>query len=178
VTTARFFLAGIAVGSIGASTTSCGVREPAARIIVDAPANPGASMPPESFPDDGRYWGNVVPDKDSEVLKVELSRVFMGADCWERAEQLGLSEGEACLNDYMVEGDTTLLISIPDTARASIARIDGPGVSYAVDVASFEAISEADNVDDVPVGTSYTPFPVVVEVREGSVVAVDQYWVP
>ena len=178
MTTARSILAAIAIGAIGASMTSCGAREPAARDIVNAPANPGASMPPESFPADGTYWGNVVPDKDSDVLKVELSRVFMGAACWDRAEELRLTEGEACLNDYMVEDDTTLLISVPDTARASVARVDGPGVSYAVDVARFEAMSEADNIDNAPVGTSYMPFPVVVEVRDGSVIAIDQYWVP
>ena len=135
-------------------------------------------MPPQSFPADGTYWGNVVPDDSNDALRVELSRVFMGEACWDRAVDLGLDDGEACLNDYRVEADTTVLIAVPDTTRASVARADGPGVSYRVDAGVLEAISEGETVDDAPNGSSYTPFPVVVAVRDGSVVAVDQYWVP
>lgn len=135
-------------------------------------------MPPQSFPADGTYWGNVVADVASEALRVELSRVFMGQACWDRVAALGFTDGEACLNDYRVEDDTTILISVPDAARASVARADGPGVSYRVDAGLLEAMSEVQNVGDVPIDSSYTPFPVVVTVRDGSVVAVDQYWVP
>lgn len=174
MTRTRSVLATIAAGSAAMVLASCGAREPAARVIVDAPANPGASMPPGSFPADGTYWGNVVADAASDLLKVELSRVFMGEACRDRAEELDLVEGEACLNDYRVEDDAKVLVSVPEEARASVARVDGPGVSYAADTALLEAVSEGGAGTD----RAHAPFPVVVTVRGGTVVAVEQFWVP
>jgi len=126
---------------------------------------------PDDAVADGRYWGTIV--KDTFTFDLDIAR--FGATCEEWAAARGMQE--SCPNDYAVEDVDGPQVALADDARVSVAAPSGPGTSWWIDGATFTRIAGGDTVG-VPAGYSWTPFPFVVTVENGSVTTAEQLWVP
>lgn len=126
---------------------------------------------PDDAVADGRYWGTIVTD----TFTFDLDVARFGATCEEWAAARGMQEG--CPNDYAVEDVDGPQVALADDARVSVAAPSGPGTSWWIDGATLTRIAGGDTVG-VPAGYSWTPFPFVVTVENGSVTTAEQLWVP
>ncbi|MFM8626048.1 MAG: hypothetical protein ACKOCC_03765 [Actinomycetota bacterium] len=151
----------------GTSTTA--LWSPAKPPVVESatdPVEPGTRSLP-----DGRYWGTLTPSGNA----FDLGIARFGATCEEWAATRGMENG--CANDYAVEEIDTPPVAFSDDARVSVAALSGPGTNWWIDVATLQA-AVAGDITDVPEGWSWTPFPFVVTVENGSVTMAEQHWVP
>lgn len=165
----------IGIVVLATSTASCGGTDsPALWSPAEPPAVDTATDTvggPDDAVADGRYWGTIAAG--SFTFDLDVAR--FGATCEEWAAARGLQEG--CPNDYAVEDVDGPQVALADDARVSVAAPSGPGTSWWIDGATLTRIAGGDTVG-VPAGYSWTPFPFVVTVDNGSVTTAEQLWVP
>lgn len=124
---------------------------------------------------DGRYWGTISRISGTDEAVFTVARAYFGAECEAWAADRGMTEG--CPNDYAVDDADTALVALAPGATVSVVFQEGPGTSYAID---------ADTVRRLVLGTAtspiamyeWVPFPFLVTVKDGVVVAAHQVWVP
>lgn len=127
---------------------------------------------------DGTYWATIALASGSGDIVFRVLKARFGATCTKWAKDNGMTD--ACMDDYNVESYPDAYASLDNRAEVSVAKPDGPGTSYSINVDTLKALMHGDITEggDVPAGYSWVPFPFVVTVTNGYVTTAAQYWVP
>lgn len=124
---------------------------------------------------DGRYWATAHEVLGDDDIVFTVTKARFGATCEEWASEQGLTEG--CTNDYAIDDGTSQMIAVDDVEWVTVADPEGPGRSYRIEYDTLVDLVRGSQVD-MPAGRTWTPFPFVLEIADGTVTSVDQYWVP
>jgi len=110
------------------------------------------------------------------VFRVMKAR--FGGTCVKWAKDNGMTD--ACMDDYNVDSFTDAYAALDDRAEVSVAKADGPGTNYSINVDTLKALMHGADAElgGAPKGYSWVPFPFVVAVTNGYVTTANQYWVP
>ena len=127
---------------------------------------------------DGTYWATIALASGSGDIVFRVLKARFGAACTKWAKNNGVTD--ACMDDYNVESYPDAYASLDNRAEVSVAKPDGPGTNYSINVDRLKALmhGEMAQSDKVPAGYSWVPFPFVVTVTNGYVTTAAQYWVP
>jgi LysM repeat protein len=122
---------------------------------------------------DGVYWATApAVDGGGESIVFTLQQRFTGDDCLEQYTTAPLN----CIGDGFAGGDTTTASMLVSNSTATVIAVD-EGISAAYDISTEELLrlirGEAPAAD-APEGYSYVPYPFIVTVRNGEIVAADQ----
>lgn len=129
---------------------------------------------------DGVYWGVLVGPFEGaggSGLSFDLSQVFFGEDC---TAQFGTGD-DACLNDYgVLETPHGELPAYVDSLQyVSVADVIDNEASYLIDGAElFRMASGNPPSAGAPEYWALAPFPYLVTVRGGTVISLEQVWLP
>ncbi len=163
-----------ATSSTAAPTTT------AAPVVLYAPADPPTvpeattEIPADNNLPDGVYYG-VARTGEAPGVVMEMTQLLTGAACVAWAERTG----ESCDNDYAVVGDPQAYRPVPDDAFVTVARADGPGTSYRIDVAELLRLVQGETpAAAAPAGYTWTPFPFIITLEGGRITRLEQWWVP
>lgn len=140
--------------------------------IADETADP---IPVDRVLPDGRYWATAHEVLGDDDIVFTVAKARFGATCQAWATERGLTEG--CANDYAVDDVTSQVIAVDDIDWVTVADPSGPGRSYRIEYDTLVDLVRGSKVD-MPTGRTWAPFPYVLEIADGRVSAVDQYWVP
>lgn len=140
--------------------------------VTDETADP---IPVDRVLPDGRYWATAHEVLGDDDIVFTTVKARFGATCDAWAAEQGLSEG--CTNDYAVDDVTSQIIAVDDLEWVTVADPSGPGRSFRVDYDTLVALVRGEKID-MPAGRTWSPFPFVLEIANGQVTSVDQYWVP
>ena len=123
----------------------------------------------------GTYWATVAPLSGTDGIVFRATRARFGAACDAWAEENLIEDG--CLNDYAVETYPEAFVALSRDAWVSVALPDGPGRNLSLDAETLHRLVRGISVP-TPEGYAWVPFPFVVKVDAGIVVAAHQLWVP
>lgn len=124
---------------------------------------------------DGTYWADVSALSGTDAVVFHVTRVRFGAACERWAAEMLRENG--CLNDYGVEDHPSAHVALDPRADVSLADPSGPGRNFSVDAAVLTDLVRGEP-SPTPAGYAWVPFPFVLGVRGGVVVAAHQLWVP
>jgi hypothetical protein len=157
---------------------------------VAAPIAPGksADVPADLIEDgetlngplpDGVYFGTLQGFRDAPTagISIDTGQLLTGADCEAYAQQTG----QECDDDYLVKNDPEGIYTIDVTPALTItvAALDGPGTSYAISDDELRRLSDGSPPSaGAPAGFSFTPFPFLYTVDNGTVTRLEQLWTP
>lgn len=140
----------------------------------NAPTDHTDEVPPDALVD-GFYWANLVGGT-AEAPYITVMQAFFGDECPTAAA----ADGEECYGDVYVRATPTLDVDdIPFAADALITVVD-PNVmqNYRIDAAELDLLRTQGASDAAPTGFLFVPFPWLVSVQGGEIVAFQQLWVP
>lgn len=124
---------------------------------------------------DGFYWANLVGGT-AVAPYVTVMQAFFGEECPVAAAE----DGEECYGDVYVRATPTLDVDdVPFAADALITVVD-PNVmqNYRIDAAELDVLRTQGASDAAPEGFLFVPFPWLMAVQGGEIVAFQQLWVP
>jgi len=124
---------------------------------------------------DGTYWADVSALSGTDAVVFHVARVRFGEACERWATEMLRENG--CLNDYGVEEYPSAHVALDPRADVSLADPSGPGRNLTIDAAVLTDLVHGDPLP-TPAGYTWVPFPFVLAVRGGVVVAAHQLWVP
>jgi hypothetical protein len=124
---------------------------------------------------DGTYWATIAPVSGSTEIAFRILKARFGDACYKWAKENGIEYG--CLNDYDVEEWPDAYAALEPSAAVTVAKADGPGTSYSIDAATLRQLVFGESVD-TPTDFTWTAFPFLVVVVNGSITDAQQYWVP
>lgn len=139
--------------------------------IVDETADP---IPVDRVLPDGRYWATAHEVLGDDEIVFTLVKARFGATCESWALRQGL---DGCANDYAIDDVTSQLLYVDDVDSVTVTDSSGPGRSFRIEFDTLERLVRGEKVD-LPAGRSWTPLPFVIDIEDGRVTSVDQYWVP
>ncbi len=171
---AAFTLSLLVLGACGTgpSTRSEWTETVSPPPIADETADP---IPVDRILPDGRYWATAHEVLGDDDIVFTVVKARFGATCEAWVTERGLTEG--CANDYAVDDVTSQVIAVDDINWVTVAEPAGPGRSYRIEYDTLVDLVRGDKVE-MPAGRTWSPFPFVLEIVDGRVSAVDQYWVP
>jgi hypothetical protein len=129
---------------------------------------------------DGVYWGTIVgtfEGAEGPGISFELSQVFFGDDC---TAQFGTGD-DVCLNDYqeLPEPRGELPAYVASLQYVTVADVIDNEISYLIDGAElYRMASGRPPSAGAPEYWALAPFPYLVTVRDGTVISVEQVWLP
>ena len=124
---------------------------------------------------DGFYWANLVGGTAAAPY-VTVMQAFFGDECPTAAAE----DGEECYGDVYVRATPTLDVDdVPFAADALITVVD-PNVmqNYRIDATELDVLRTQGASDAAPEGFLFVPFPWLMAVQGGEIVAFQQLWVP
>lgn len=124
---------------------------------------------------DGRYWAVYHGGEVGQPF-LTIMEAYFGEECVARAEAVG----EECLNDVFVPVEPTRDLKdlrFADDAFVSLADVR-TAQSLQVSTAELVAASTGAPGDGAPVDYEYVPFPFVMTIVSGDIVAFEQLWLP
>ena len=142
-------------------------------VATDPPEAVSRTMPIEAELADGTYWGSIRESSGEVGFVLAVAR--FGDECERWAQEVGLEMG--CPNDYAVEEVGQRVVTLLPDARITVAAPSAPGTSWQISSELLTALA-AGQVTDAPEGYDWVPFPFLLTIAGGEVVAADQYWVP
>lgn len=127
---------------------------------------------------DGTYWATIALTSGSGDVVFRVLKARFGDTCTKWAKDNGMTD--ACMDDYNVESYPDAYVALDGRADVSVAKSDGPGTSYSINVDTLKALMHGEMAQrgKAPTGYSWVPFPFVVTVTNGYVTSANQYWVP
>ena len=143
--------------------------------VLDLGGSTAEPIPVDRVLPDGRYWATLHEVLGFGEVVFEVTMARFGDTCEKWAADQGMEAG--CANDYAVDNLTRQFLLADDVEWVSIARPEGPGISYRVSLQTLTKLVRHEQVD-VPAGYVWTGFPFIVTVEDGRTVGIDQYWVP
>lgn len=130
---------------------------------------------PDGALTDGLYWANLVGGT-AVAPYVTVMQAFFGDECPTAAAE----DGEECYGDVYVRATTTLDVDdVPFAADALITVVD-PNVmqNYRIDATELDVLRTQGASGNAPEGFLFVPFPWLLTVDGGEIVAFQQLWVP
>jgi hypothetical protein len=127
---------------------------------------------------DGTYWATISLTSGTGDIVFRVMKARFGDTCMKWAKDNGMTD--ACMDDYNVDSFTDAYAALDNRAEVSVAKPDGPGTNFSINVDTLKALMHGVNtqVGGAPKGYTWVPFPFVVAVTNGYVTTANQYWVP
>jgi len=162
------------------TTETVPVETTPARLVWDEIGPPNAptdhtDVVPTDALVDGFYWANLVGGTAAAPY-MTVMQAFFGDECPTAAAE----DGEECYGDVYVRATPTLDVDdVPFAADALITVVD-PNVmqNYRIDATELDVLRTQGASDSAPEGFLFVPFPWLVSVQGGEIVAFQQLWVP
>lgn len=124
---------------------------------------------------DGVYWTTY--DGGEEMTpSFTVYQAFFGDECISKAAELG----DECNNDYLVPGSPSRSIDDLPFADDVVLTVSDVSTqqSHWITPAELVQIRAGSPSAGAPAGFSFTPFPFIMRVAGGEIVAFEQLWVP
>ncbi|MEN9822483.1 MAG: hypothetical protein RLZ04_909 [Actinomycetota bacterium] len=124
---------------------------------------------------DGFYWANLVGGSAAAPY-VTVMQAFFGAECPTAAAE----DGEECYGDVYVRANPTLDVDDVLFAADALITVVDPNVmqNYRIDATELDVLRTEGVSGSAPEGFLFVPFPWLMTVQGGEIVAFQQLWVP
>lgn len=123
---------------------------------------------------DGTYWGVLAASVNSTTTSFTVMRVHFGDAC---AAYAARTRGVQCMSGYTVQRTPSTEVTLPDDATVSVAALDDPEASYTITPSILVQLHAGEKVSS-PAGYTWAPFPFVLTMKDGRVMAARQFWIP